>query len=188
VLGALLALAAPALAREWYEAYQEGVRALARGQHQQALFLLEEAIQQNPRPGVNVRTYGTNVERTYHPYLRLAEAHLGLGSLEGARAALQRSESLGVEPAEERSRLRARLEQLSERQRPQPPPTTAPAAAAPTTLPPTPPPATPHTAQRDERTQRDSDRGRSPAHDARAAPDDTRGIAAAEAGAGACSR
>lgn len=124
-LGLLLALssfAAPAGAREWYEAYQEGVRTLARGQYREAVSLLEEAIRQRPQPGVNLRTYGTNVERSYFPYLRLAEAHLGLNSPEGARAALQRSESLGAEPAGERARLRERLDQLVERLRPAAPP------------------------------------------------------------------
>jgi hypothetical protein len=141
LLAALLAVASASEAREWYEAYQEALRALARGQYQPAVFALEEAIRQRPAPGANVRTYGTNVERTYHPYLKLAEAQLGLGSAEGARAALQRSESLGVEPAEERSRLRARADALAERLRP--PPSVVTTIPPPTTTLPPPPSTTP---------------------------------------------
>jgi len=112
-LALLLCLPRPAAASEWYEAYQDGTRALRQGRHQQALLLLEEAIRLRPQPGLNIRTYGTNIEPAYFPYLRLAEAHLGLGSLEGARLALARSDSLGVEPAAERARLRARLDALA---------------------------------------------------------------------------
>src|SRR5206468_3284267 len=98
----LLALvAALARAEEWHEAYRNGVNALARGQGARAVELLERAAAQRPQPGRNVITYGTNVEERYYPYLRLAEAHLLLRNLEGARAALKRSESWGGPPARE---------------------------------------------------------------------------------------
>src|SRR5437773_5735815 len=154
----LLALvAALARAEEWHEAYRNGVNALARGQGARAVELLERAAAQRPQPGRNVITYGTNVEERYYPYLRLAEAHLLLRNLEGARAALKRSESWGGEPAPERARLLAQVEEAAARLA-TPPPTTAPpperapptteAAPTPTPVPPpTPSPAAPEPAR-----------------------------------------
>lgn len=135
VLLVLAGAAGTAEAREWYEAYQEGLRALARNQAQDAVFLLEEAIGQRPAPGRNVRTYGTNVEPRYFPYLRLAEAHLALGSVEGARAALKRAEQFGVEPVEEQARLRARIDASVERHPPATVPSAAPTASTPAATP-----------------------------------------------------
>jgi hypothetical protein len=147
LLAALLAGAAvPALAREWYDAYQAGLRALARGQAQEAVFLLGEAIAQHPEPGRNLRTYGTNVEPRYFPYLRLAEAYLALGSADGARAALERSAHYGVEPAGERVLLAARTQALLARATATPvppPPTTSPAPPVQMVGPPTTSPAPP---------------------------------------------
>ena len=139
LLAALLVGAAmPALAREWYDAYQAGLRALARGQAQEAVFLLGEAIVQHPEPGRNVRTYGTNVEPRYFPYLRLAEAYLALGSGDGARAALERSAHFGVEPAGERVLLAARTQALLARATatpvPPPPTTTSASGRSPTAV------------------------------------------------------
>src|SRR6266511_4356277 len=101
VLLALVAILARA--EEWHEAYRNGVNALARGQGERAVELLERAAAQRPQPGRNVVTYGTNVEQRYYPYLRLAEAYLLLRNLEGARSSLKRSESWGGEPAAARA-------------------------------------------------------------------------------------
>src|SRR6266568_4995911 len=151
VLLALVAILARA--EEWHEAYRNGVNALARGQGERAVELLERAAAQRPQPGRNVVTYGTNVEERYYPYLRLAEAYLLLRNLEGARSSLKRSESWGGEPAAERARLLAQVEEAAARLAAPPttrtPPTTAPpppARAPPTTeAAPTPTPVPPPT-------------------------------------------
>src|SRR6185503_6236500 len=116
-----------------------GLVALARGQAARAAERLERAAVLHPEPGRNVVTYGTNVEARYYPYLRLAEAYLALQDLEGARSALRRSETWKREPADERSRLQARVEAA---QRPAAPLVTAPPPtepAVPTTAIPAPP-------------------------------------------------
>jgi hypothetical protein len=141
----LLAAAAGGVsAAEWHEAYRDGVKALAQGQPARAIPLLEAAIAQRPQPGNNVITYGTNVVARYHPYLRLAEAHLALKDVAAARAALRRSETAGREPAEERRRLTAQVDEVAARFTPAVAPQ-APAVAPPTTTvaAPTPPPAAP---------------------------------------------
>jgi len=136
---ALLAAAGPAPAAEWFEAYRDGVNALAEGQPMRAVTLLEFAASQRPRPGRNVVTYGTNVEPRYYPYLRLAEAYLQVRDLAGARSAVGRSEKWAVEPVEDRRRLSARVEELAAQLAPPPtaPPSVAPPAAAPEAVPPT---------------------------------------------------
>jgi hypothetical protein len=138
-LPVLLLSALPAHAQDWHEAYRDGVAALARGQAARAVELLERAAALRPEPGRNVVTYGTNVEARYYPYLRLAEAHLLQRNLEGARAALKRSEAWGREPADQRAQLAARVEAAAPR--PPAPPPTAPAVAPSTVAPP--PPAEP---------------------------------------------
>jgi len=124
VCAALLSFAfvAPARSEEWYEDYQDGLKALARGEAKRAAGLFERAIQKRPEPGVNLPTYGTNFERRYFPYLRLAEARLRTGEVAAAGAALDRSEKLQKEPADERALLRARLAAALEQQKPKPPP------------------------------------------------------------------
>src|SRR5437899_6049408 len=116
VLLALVAILARA--EEWHEAYRNGVNALARGQGERAVELLERAAAQRPQPGRNLVTYGTNVEERYYPYLRLAEAYLLLRNLEGARSALKRSAGFAVEPDAERARLAAQVEEMAARMTP----------------------------------------------------------------------
>jgi hypothetical protein len=137
-------IAATAHAQEWHESYRNGVRALAEGQAQRAVSLLEDAVSRRPQPGRNVITYGTNVEARYYPYLRLAEAYLRLNDLHGARSALKRSENWGIEPAAERSRLAAQVEESAARAAPVPAatPTVAPTAAPVAASTPAPPPPT----------------------------------------------
>ena len=53
--------------------------------------LFERAIRLRAEPGNNLITYGTNRLDRYHPYLRLAEAHLLAGEPEKAKEALARS-------------------------------------------------------------------------------------------------
>jgi hypothetical protein len=146
----LLLAAGTAAAEEWHDAYRAGVAALlrskaalkggqetrAREEAASAVESLGRAIKLRPDPGTRVVTYGTNVEPRYFPYLQLAEAHLILGQHDEARRYLKISAEKGIEPAEEREKLMARVEAWAEQQRPHPPPSTATAA-------PSPPAATP---------------------------------------------
>jgi serine/threonine-protein kinase len=121
------AAAPSAQAQEWHEAYRDGVKALEQGQAGRAVGLIEYAVSKRPQPGRDIVTYGTNVQRQYYPYLKLAEAYVKLHDLAGARSALKRSETWAREPAEERRRLAAQVDAL--------------AAAAATPVPPAPTPA-----------------------------------------------
>jgi len=150
VLGLLAIGATGAAAEEWHDSYRAGVAALERGDAARAATSLERAIALRPEPGRNVRTYGTNFEARYFPYLRLAEARLALGQLDAARQALEASARWGDREADdERGRLLARLEAAQPRPAPQPrasanPPVTTPATTVPATAPAVEtPPATP---------------------------------------------
>ena len=111
----LVAGASAASAQEWHEAYRDGVKALAQGQPQRAVALLEYAAGQRPQPGRDVVTYGTNVERQYYPYVHLTEAYLQIKDLAGARSALARADKWAREPAEERHRLTGQVQELAAR-------------------------------------------------------------------------
>jgi hypothetical protein len=136
VLAALLFPAA-AGAQEWDDAYRSGLSALARGDHARAVEAFKRAIALRPEPGRNILTYGTNVEPRYFPYLHLAEAYLGLGQLEAAREALEKSASFGErEPASERHKVALRLDAALAQRRPPPPaPTATPVATLPSETP-----------------------------------------------------
>lgn len=157
ILGAVFSLAfvlaTGAYAEEWFDAYENGLKALRNRQAARAAEHFERAIRLRAEPGVNVITYGTNRLDRYHPYLKLAEAYLLAGEPDKAKDALRRSEARGREPSAERARMGALVEAAIERARvaaatpaPTPPPVTQPpppttvAAAVPTpapTLPPT---------------------------------------------------
>ncbi len=96
--------------QEWHDDYRQGVKALAQHRPAQAVAFLERAVVKRPQPGVNVVTYGTNVEEHYFPYLRLAAAYLAVGRPDAANAALRLSAQYGVEPAAERERVRVQIE------------------------------------------------------------------------------
>jgi hypothetical protein len=138
---AVVALAAVrADAQEWHESYRAGVAALQRGDPARAVTSLRRAIALRAEPGRNVQTYGTNIEPRYFPYLRLAEAHLAQGHLDGAREALRLSAVWGArEPAAERDALLAKVEAAAAARRPVAPavptPAPEPAATAPPPLP-----------------------------------------------------
>lgn len=133
---ALLSLAAPAAAQEWFDSYERGLLALKQGRGGQAVTQLERAVRLRPDPGTNLITYGTNRIEKYHPYLRLAEAYLLVGDLGAARETLRRSELRGKEPATERAKLAQQLEALAAKAAP------AQKLAAAGTPVPSPPPAT----------------------------------------------
>jgi len=135
-----------ARAEEWFDAYDRALQALKQKKATRAVELLERAIRMRPEPGTNIITYGTNRLDAYHPYLRLAEAHLLLGDAEAAAEALRRSETQGKEPAAERARLAAEVGavQRSTAAAATPAPTPLPAAVAPgPAVPPPAPVATP---------------------------------------------
>ena len=132
--------AARADAQEWHESYRAGVAALQRGDAARAVTSLRRAITLRAEPGRNVQTYGTNMEPRYFPYLRLAEAHLAQGNLDGAREALRLSAVWGTrEPAADRDALLAKVEAAAAARRPTaalvPTPAPEPAAAAPPSSP-----------------------------------------------------
>ena len=144
-LAALLA-ATSLHAEEWFDAYAHGLEALKQKQGSKAAPLLERAIRLRPEPGTNLLTYGTNRLDRYHPYLRLAEAYLLAGEPDKARDALARSEARGKEPAEERARLAALVNEAVARSRAAaatPPPVPAATSPPPTTLAQAPPSAPP---------------------------------------------
>ena len=136
---------------EWFDDYERGVEALAKGRPKRAIPLLEKTIRKRPEPGSNLITYGTNRLKEYYPYLKLAEAHLALGNLDAAEAALERSETKGKEPTDARARLQARWREAvkAEEARAQltapPPPAVEPPKTTPTAAPTPPPPVVPRT-------------------------------------------
>lgn len=138
----LLPVCGLAAAQDWttfYSAYQDGLRAQARGEAPEAVRAFTRAAALAPVPGTRVRTYGLNFLPAYHPYLRLAEAALAAGDLDGAERALDTSARYGKEPAAAREALRAKVQ---EARRPQPEPVGVaerPAAPVPAAAPPPPP-------------------------------------------------
>jgi tRNA A-37 threonylcarbamoyl transferase component Bud32 len=121
-------------AQEWYDFYADGQAALKNGQPARAVDLLRQAIQRRPAPGRSVPTYGTNFEPRYFPYLRLAEAYLGLEAWDDALKTLETSARFNVEPASDRASLEARARAGLKAIEPAPAP--APAAAPPPPPPP----------------------------------------------------
>lgn len=113
-------------AQEWHEFYSDGVADLRNGQAQEAVRLLARAIAERPEPGVLVPTYGTNFVPRYYPYLRLAEAYILLDAVEDAEETLLVSARLGIEPAEEREALEARVSAAIASRRPSPAPEAVP--------------------------------------------------------------
>ena len=120
-------------AQEWYDFYADGQTALKNGQPARAVDLLRQAIRRRPEPGKSVPTYGTNFEPRYFPYLRLAEAYLGLEAWDDALKTLETSARFGVEPASDRASLEARARAGLKAIEPAPSPAPAP--------PPPPPPS-----------------------------------------------
>ena len=112
-------------AQQWHELYSDGLAALHNGQARKATELLRRAIEERPRPGKLVPTYGTNFEPEYFPYLRLAEAFLLLEEGEEAVGALETSARFGVAPAEERAALEERARAIIDAAQPPSEPTPA---------------------------------------------------------------
>jgi len=130
-----------ALAEEWFDAYNRGVRALRQKKWAEAAESFERSIQLRAEPGTGIVTYGTNRQDEYYPYLRLAEAYLAAGNLDKAKDALKRSEARGKEPPQNRARLAAQLDAAEKTKvvAATPPPTTLAAVSPPTPAPVAPP-------------------------------------------------
>src|SRR5262245_27617382 len=103
-----MALVDSSLAAIWYESYQKGKDALAVRDWNAAVRLFDDAIAQQPNPGVGVRTYGMNFIK-YFPYLNKGMALYNLGKFEEALKALETEERLGevAKASEELQNLRA---------------------------------------------------------------------------------
>jgi len=116
---ALLTLAAPARALQWYEHYEAGVSAEQRGAWQEALASFEQAERFRPEPAARVRTYGNRFLFDYDPPFHVARCLLGLGRYAEARAALARSAAAGVTPEAERTKLAREIDRREGAARPQ---------------------------------------------------------------------
>ncbi len=136
VLGVVLPLFGQSMGT-WYDAYEAGLMAQAKGQHAQALAAFQRAAGLRPQPGNRILTYGLNSLESYHPYLRSAQCALALGLVDVAEDQLKRSAQFGKEPAAERERLMQQLAALRASQRPAPQPNAPPKPE------PAPPPAAP---------------------------------------------
>lgn len=122
------------MAEEWFDAYARGLEALRQRQGAKAAQLLERAIKLRAEPGTNLITYGTNRVDKYTPYIHLASAYLLAGEPDKAQEALRRSEARGREPAEERAKVAALVEEALATSRAMKMPPTSIAAATPTTV------------------------------------------------------
>jgi tetratricopeptide (TPR) repeat protein len=76
-------------ARAWYQAYDDGVRAVQTSNWQAAISSLELATQRGPAPGRNVNTVGDKFV-SYNPYYYLGLAYLNAGRYKDADDAFQR--------------------------------------------------------------------------------------------------
>lgn len=90
VLAIPFAGARPSYAAEWYRDYENGVKAVQAGTYREAIPLLESARSSGPRPGRQVRYYGTRFGEFY-PYVYLGTAYLGIGDCENAVKMFQAS-------------------------------------------------------------------------------------------------
>ena len=91
VCAALISLPQVTLAQTWYEEYDQAEAALEAEDWTGALDHLSRALEQRPSSGERVRTYGMRFI-DYLPYLKLAQAYLGLGQHDAALEALETEE------------------------------------------------------------------------------------------------
>jgi tetratricopeptide (TPR) repeat protein len=80
---------------QWYDSYEKGRKAVGKSQWQQALTLLNEALNDEPNSKANKKTYGF-VFIDYFPYLYRGIAYYRLGDIEKARTDLEREKSEGA--------------------------------------------------------------------------------------------
>lgn len=95
LIAALLLLALPASASDWYEHYEKGVRLIEEGQAATARDALEAALAARAKEGVQVPTRQQQYT-DYLPHLYLAIASQMTGDLERARKELALAETSGM--------------------------------------------------------------------------------------------
>jgi hypothetical protein len=76
----------------WWEVYDDGLRAIDRGDWQGAIVSLTQVIRQNSRSSASARTYGMRFI-SYFPYYYLGVAHYNLGQVPEALAAFEKEQS-----------------------------------------------------------------------------------------------
>lgn len=91
---ALLVLATPALAKEYYESYEDGLKAVDKKDWNTVISLMTEAIGKEPNENKRARSYGANFF-AYHPYYYRGIAYYNTGQYEKAIADLQRALGTG---------------------------------------------------------------------------------------------
>jgi len=74
----------------WYSSYELALEKIGTGRWEEAVGLLERAVQLKPAPELNARTYGV-WRRDYLPYYHLGLAHYNLGRDEKALEYFERS-------------------------------------------------------------------------------------------------
>jgi tetratricopeptide (TPR) repeat protein len=80
--------------RAWYQAYSDGVRAIAARNWQAAIDSLMAAKRAGPRPGRNIPSYGDNIIEFYAPDYYLGVAYLNLQRFADADAAFRQVRQL----------------------------------------------------------------------------------------------
>lgn len=91
----LLIVASPALAANWYDSYEKGVRLIAEGQPAAAKSALEAAIAARAEEGLQIPARSQQY-LDYLPHLYLAIANQMTGDLDRARKELALAETSGV--------------------------------------------------------------------------------------------
>jgi tetratricopeptide (TPR) repeat protein len=93
---ALVLAAAPAwAAREWYAYYDDALKAIARGQHGEALISLRRAQEMKPRSALQEQTYGLDFV-DYFPYYYQGKALARMGQHAAAVDAFNAEEKQGA--------------------------------------------------------------------------------------------
>lgn len=87
---ALFVLATPALAKEYYESYEDGLKAVDKKDWNAVISLMTEAINKVPEENKRARSYGANFF-AYHPYYYRGIAYYNTGQYEKAISDLQKA-------------------------------------------------------------------------------------------------
>jgi len=109
VLSLLLAVGVGAATATFYESYERGVRLEQEGHWAEARTAFLAAVEQRPKAGRHVRTYGLNFLDVYDPYLHLVRVEIHLGLLDEAAAHLERARRAGVSSPAQLRRATRRL-------------------------------------------------------------------------------
>jgi len=91
----LLLLPVALVRAQWYDSYEKGRKAVERGQYQQAVTFLTEALDAEPDSKANKKEYGF-VFIDYFPYLYRGIAYYKLGDMTNARTDLEKAKSEGA--------------------------------------------------------------------------------------------